>query len=874
ITPGVALNDRLLEDGKNNFLCGIFLETNKQSKQCKEEPTIDNISGGISFLDISTGEFYVAEGSGNYLKKLIDTFTPSEIVLAKNQRNIFTNIFGDRFFLTPFEEWVFKEGFAMELLVKHFKTKSLKGFGVDDLHIGLIAAASCLYYLIETKHELSEHVSRLNRVVENRYVWLDKFTIRNLELLEPNVLRDNPAYREEDFSLYGVLNRTSTAMGSRYLRRIITLPLNCKEEINNRLDYIEYLIRNKNIVEKLSQIFSSMGDTERLLSKIASLRAQPREVEQLKFSLERIQELKSWLGEIGGKENKGNAEAIAESEESKKNNFEYNIVDTNPLAVLKEEDIIFRKWLQKLDPCRDLHEKISHTLQENPATSVQKGSVIAKGVSRELDELREIAFSGKNYLASVQKKEIERSGIASLKLGFNNVYGYYLEVTHAHKEKVPSDWVRKQTLTTGERYITEELKLYEQKVLVAQEQILTLENKIYEELLVFINTFIKRIQINAHAVAFMDVMCSFAKVSLEYKYVRPEILENSNIEIIQGRHPVIERNMPLGENYVPNDVFLDEKTCQIIMITGPNMSGKSAVLRQTALIVLMAQIGCFVPANSLRFGLVDKIFTRVGATDNIASGESTFMVEMNETANILNNITSHSLVLLDEIGRGTSTYDGISIAWAIAEYLHEEPTRKAKVLFATHYHELNQMANYFPRIKNYHVKVKEMDGQIIFLRTLETGGSEHSFGIHVAQMAGMPKFVLQKAEDILESLEKSREGQKLKMGMAFNTKRGKLEEQLTFPKISLGDSVQWRQEGENKNISHSKEVEEGKMEGKEELKQGVEGSKKPYQLSFIQLEDPLIEKIKEDILNMDIDRLTPMEALNKLHAIKILLKKQ
>lgn len=774
ITPGVAFNDKLLENGSNNFLAAVHILGSKEL--------------GISFLDVSTGQFFVSQGSDIYVKKLLQNFKPSEIIIQRNQIHVFKKNFGDSYYITTFDDWVFKSGFANELLCKHFKTNSLKGFGVDSLPEGLIAAAACLHYLLETKHENSSHITKISRIDEDGYVWLDGFTMRNLELLDSSGV--------EGKSLASILDKTQTPMGARLLKRWISLPLYNIEKIQERLDLVEFFVNENQLNNEIKTILSQIGDMERLVSKIAVLRASPRELEKLKHILLQIKQLKS-LGE--------------------------EVANT-----------AFKDILNHLDACDALYEIIDKSLQEEPAVSIQKGQVIATGLNAELDDLRALSFSGKDYLIKIQQQEIARTGISSLKLGFNNVFGYYLEVTHAHKDKVPSEWIRKQTLTSGERYITEEIKSYEQKVLSAEEKILNLENQLYMELLQSILLFMKNLQIDAQYLANLDVIISFANVSIENNYVKPLLNMSSSIDIVQGRHPVIEKSLAVGEAYIPNDVYLDTDSQQIMMITGPNMSGKSAVLRQTALIVLMAQMGCFVPAFSANLGLIDKVFTRVGASDNISSGESTFMVEMNETANILHNISDRSLVLLDEIGRGTSTYDGISIAWAIAEYLHEHAACRAKVLFATHYHELNALANEFQRIKNYHIHIKEIGNEVIFLRNLLSGGSEHSFGIHVARMAGMPAPVLSRAEEMIEILESTRTGQK-----------------------SSEDAI---------NALKQKYRQKGVEEEKNSSVKSVNNA--PYQLSFIQLDDPLLAEIKEEILSTNIDELTPVEALMKLHAIK------
>lgn len=868
ITPGISLNDRLLENGKNNFLCGLYpgqagpagwgASLRQAASKKKSKPAQEM---GISFLDVSTGEFFVAEGNMEYIHKLIDNFQPSEIVMPRDYRDEFFRLFGNRYYVTVFEDWVFKPDFARELLLKHFKTNSLKGFGVENMVAAQIAAASCLHYLIESKHEQSSHISSLQKIVESRYVWMDAFTLRNLELLQPSSTAVDDSKAAEN-SLWAVLDKTSTPMGSRLLRRMICLPLKDKDQLEERFDYVQTLVENREAADFLEDKFSQIGDLERLLSKVAAMRALPREMLQLKNTLGILAGIKTW-GE----------------------------------TALSEIPLL-QAWAASLDECSQLHDYLAKSIDPDAPALLSKGGVVASGVDAELDELRRIAYSGKEYLAELLQRESRQSGISGLKLGFNNVYGYYLEVTHSFKDKVPAEWVRKQTLTNAERYITQDLKEYEEKVLTAQDKITTVEAALYQKILEYSSTFIKRIQESVQKIASFDVMLSFAKVAAQNKYVRPQLMDSYDLEIIQGRHPVIERHIPAGQKYVPNDIRFQKEGCRIMMITGPNMSGKSAVLRQTALIVLMAQIGCFVPAEAARIGLVDKIFTRVGATDNLASGESTFMVEMNETANILNNLTDRSLVLLDEIGRGTSTYDGISIAWAIAEYLHDIPKRAAKVLFATHYHELNQMAARFPHIRNYHVRVKEMDGQVIFLRTLAEGGSEHSFGIHVAQMAGMPRFVVERAEEILGSLEKGgvQGGQQRAILPGLNrvvTGSDGTEGDVTGMMKDSGQAEASGCQGDGEASSETcfGEDIDGQMVGDEatfdspERKMtGKRGDRtmqpsekevhKPYQLSFIQLDDPLLEKIRDEIMDLDINSLTPVQALNKLDEIKRLLGKK
>ncbi len=757
VTPGVSLNDNVLEQKENNFLAAVHL-TNGLS--------------GISLLDISTGEFFVARGNKDTIDKLLQGFAPSEVIIQRQKRQTFLETFGDRFYLTFFDDWVFTEDFGREILLRHFKTASLKGFGVEELTEGIIAAGAAIHYLYETHHDKLEHISKVRRIDEGKYVWLDRFTIRNLELIQPLSPWGN--------ALLDIIDKTDTPMGARLMRRWLTLPLKEKGAIEERLRVVEFLSTHTETADQLRPELKKLGDLERLISKVATYRVSPRELKQLEKALHSVTRIKTLCSETG-------------------------------LPVLQ-------KMAEQMNPCSLLTNRLERELKEDAPAAVNKGNVIADGVSKELDELREIAFSGKDYLAQLQQRESERTGIPSLKVGYNNVFGYYLEVTNTHKDKVPESWHRKQTLTNSERYITEELKEYEQKILGAEDKIQILEQQLFEQLVQFTATFIQPVQLNAGLMATLDCLVSFATVSKENHYHRPEITEEYAIDIKEGRHPVIEQNLPQGEQYVANDVYLDNKKQQIIILTGPNMSGKSALLRQTALIVLMAQMGCFVPAAKAKIGWVDKIFTRVGASDNISSGESTFMVEMNETASILNNISNRSLILLDEIGRGTSTYDGISIAWSIVEYLHNHPAYRSKVLFATHYHELNEMAASLPRIRNYHISIKEVGNKIIFLRKLKKGGSAHSFGIHVAEMAGMPPKVLKRAKELLKVLEKTHSHQEL-------------EEELHH--VPTADD---------------------------------------YQLSFIQLDDPLLQQIKQDILNTDIDTLTPVEALMKLNEIKKLLK--
>jgi len=758
VTPGVSINDKVLEQRENNFLAAIHL-TDKQS--------------GIAFLDISTGEFYIAEGNYEYLDKLFQNFKPMELVIQKGKTQAFKQNFGEKMLLTQLDDWVFKTDYTRELLTKHFHTKSLKGFGVEDLPLGIIAAGAALHYIYETQNHKIQHITKISRIEEDLYVWLDKFTIRNLELIHSS--------NENAVTLLDVLDETQTPMGSRMLRKWILMPLKEKSLIDKRLSVVEYLINNQDFTYRLTDILKQMGDLERMVSKIATGKINPREALQLATSLRAAEQLK----------------ALCE----------------------KAQSPILKEIADKLNPCVNVCKRIEKEIREDPPVVPSKGGIFQRGVNAELDELTDLATNSRGILADIQQREAEKTGINSLKIGFNNVFGYYLEVTNTYKSKVPAEWTRKQTLTGSERYITEELKELETKILTAQEKILEIEVRLYNELVVSLADYIPIIQNNARLAARLDVLNAFAYCAVQYQYTKPTISNFQSIDIKDGRHPVIERQLPPEEPYIANDIYLDTDKQQIIVITGPNMSGKSALLRQTALITLMAQMGCYVPARECTIGIVDKIFTRVGASDNISTGESTFMVEMNETANILNNVTNRSLVLLDEIGRGTSTYDGISIAWSIAEYLHENPLHHAKVLFATHYHELNDMAAQFPRIKNYHVSVKELDNKVYFLRKLEEGGSEHSFGIHVARMAGMPPAVLRRAEEILKQLEDSR--------------------------------ARREEKGEEVHIEKPKDD--------------------SYQLSFINLDDPLLLEVKETIVGLDINSLTPVEALMKLNEIQGLL---
>ena len=757
VTPGVALNDEVLQAKRNNFLAAIHFGKK-------------NI--GISFLDVSTGEFLTAQGNAEYIDKLLQNFSPSEILIQKQFKQRFRDIFGEQFYTFYLEDWIFQNDFANEILHNHFKIKSLKGFGIDDLAEGIISAGAVMHYLSETQHHKLEHITNIHRVIEGNYVWMDKFTIRNLELYYAN--------SAQAVTLLDIIDKTISPMGGRLLKRWLALPLKNIEEIQKRHEIVKYFIENETFFDQINFQIKQISDLERLISKVATGKINPREVILLKNSLKAINPIKE----------------IAHQSKNK------------TLQSLGGE----------IDSCINLIDEISKTLQEDAPVNINKGNAIATGVSEELDELRNISNSGKEYLDGIVIREKERTQISSLKIAFNNVFGYYIEVRNTHKDKVPEEWIRKQTLVSAERYITEELKEYETKILGAQEKIGKIELELFTDLLRFILPFIQKVQKNAQIVAQIDCLSSFAKLASSNNYVRPIIDESTDIEIKNGRHPVIEKQLPVGEEYIANDLVLNRNQQQIIMITGPNMSGKSAILRQTALIVLLAQMGSYVPAQNARIGMVDKIFTRVGASDNISMGESTFMVEMNETASILNNLSDRSLILLDEIGRGTSTYDGISIAWAIAEYVHEHPA-KAKTLFATHYHELNDMSETFERIKNFNVSVKELKDKVIFLRKLVPGGSKHSFGIYVAKLAGMPTPVIHRANKMLKRLEKS----------------------------------------------HASE------DMQEKLKQATE---EDLQLSFFKLDDPLLEEIKEEILTTNIDTLTPIEALMKLNEIKRMLVKK
>ena len=759
VTPGVSINDNILNYRENNFLAAVHFGKG---------------ACGVAFLDISTGEFLTAEGSFDHIDKLLNNCAPKEVLFERGRRGMFEGNFGSKFFTFELDDWVFTETTAREKLLKHFEVKNLKGFGVEHLKNGIIASGAILQYLIMTQHTQIGHITSLARIEEDKYVRLDKFTVRSLELMG--------SMNDGGSSLLDVIDKTISPMGARLLKRWMVFPLKDVKPINGRLDVVEYFFRKPEFKGVIEEQLHLIGDLERIISKVAVGRVSPREVVALKVALQAIEPIK---------------EACMDADNASLNHIG-----------------------GQLDICRSIRDRIEREINNDPPLLVNKGGVIKSGVNAELDELRRIAYSGKDYLLQIQQRESELTGIPSLKIGYNNVFGYYIEVRNVHKDKVPQEWIRKQTLVNAERYITQELKEYEEKILGAEDKILVLETQLYAELVQSLSEFIPAIQTDANQIARLDCLLSFATAARENNYIRPVISDDEVLEIHQGRHPVIEKQLPIGEKYVANDVMLDSSTQQIIIITGPNMAGKSALLRQTALITLMAQIGCFVPAESAHIGLVDKIFTRVGASDNISVGESTFMVEMNEAADILNNLSPRSLVLFDELGRGTSTYDGISIAWAIVEYIHEHPHAKARTLFATHYHELNEMEKSFKRIKNYNVSVKEIDNKVIFLRKLERGGSEHSFGIHVAKMAGMPKSIVKRAGDILKQLEKDN-----------------------------------RQQG----IAAKPMVEVGETRG-------------GMQLSFFQLDDPVLCQIRDEILNLDVNNLTPLEALNKLNDIKRIVK--
>ena len=755
VTPGVSMNDEVLHSKSNNFLASVYFG----KKQI-----------GVSFLDVSTGEFLTAQGNDEYIDKLLQNFNPSEVLIPKIHKNNFRETFGEEYHHFYLEDWIYKEDYAMETLTNHFQTATLKGFGIEELSEGIIASGAILYYLSETQHNKRQHITTIQRIAEDAYVWMDRFTIRNLELYH--------SYNPSAVTLLDVIDKTLSPMGGRLLKRWMALPLKDSKKILSRHEVVGYLKNNQEILKSIQFQIKQISDLERLISKIAAGKVTPREVVYLKDSLDAILPIKA--------------------------------------LALESEQKSVKTIGQQLDSCDVLRAKIEATLNQEAPVAIAKGNAIAKGINAELDELRMISNSGKEYLEGIETRESERTGISSLKISFNNVFGYYIEVRNTHKDKVPTEWIRKQTLVNAERYITEELKEYETKILGAEEKIYKLEVALFEQLVSWIATYIKPVQINASLIAQVDCLTSFAQLAIDNKYVCPELHDGFELDIKNGRHPVIEKQLPLGVPYVANDVFLDRTTQQLIMITGPNMSGKSAILRQTALIVLLAQMGSFVPAESVKMGVVDKIFTRVGASDNISMGESTFMVEMNETASILNNLSDRSLILLDEIGRGTSTYDGISIAWAIAEFLHEHPTQP-KTLFATHYHELNEMSELLPRIQNYNVSVKELKDTVLFIRKLVKGGSAHSFGIHVAKMAGIPQLVISKAQSILKKLEKNHSSD------------------------ALAD---------------------------------IKAEKAEMQMSFFNFDDPLLEEIKDEILTLDLNTLTPIEAMMKLNEIKRMLTKK
>lgn len=754
VTPGVSINDHILDHRENNFLASVHF---------------DKKMAGVAFLDISTGEFMTAEGSFEYIDKLLSSFKPKEVLFQKGKGTEFTDLFGSKYYTFTQDDWIYTEDAAEDRLLRHFGTKTLKGYGVQDLRYGVVAAGAILHYLDLTQHQQIQHVNSLSRIQEDQYVWLDRFTVRNLELFS--------SINEGAKTLVQVLDKTISPMGSRMLKRWIALPLKQITAINERLSVVEYFVAHPDEKETLQDLIRQIGDLERLISKVAVGRINPREVGQLKNALMAVELVKECIGASG-----------------------------HP---------VLTRFAEQLNPCLSIRERIERELSNDPPMLVNRGNVIRSGVSEELDELRKLAYSGKDYLVQMQERESARTGISSLKISYNNVFGYYIEVRNTHKDKVPADWIRKQTLVSAERYITEELKDYESRILGAEEKILALEVRLFDDLVIALTDYIQAIQLNAVVIAKVDCLLSFAGSAVENNYCKPEMNETKIIDIRDGRHPVIEQQLPIGESYIANDVFLDQEDQQIMIITGPNMAGKSALLRQTALIVLMGQIGSFVPASSAKLGYVDKIFTRVGASDNISLGESTFMVEMHEAASILNNLSDRSLILLDELGRGTSTYDGISIAWSIVEYIHEHPQTKAKTLFATHYHELNEMEKSFSRVKNYYVSVREVGNKVIFLRKLVAGGSNHSFGIHVAKMAGMPPSVVGRANEILLQLE-------------GNSRKGSLSKPL----------------------------------------KGMAEKREGFQLSFFQLDDPVLKAIRDEIKSLDVNQLTPIEALNKLNDIK------
>ena len=756
VTPGVALQDNVLSHKENNFLAAVHF---------------GKASCGVAFLDFSTGEFLVSEGTVDSMDKIMSNFSPKEVLFEQGKRNVFQGAFGARWCTYEMDDWNFTEQTAYKRLLRHFGVKNMKGYGIDHLRSALIAAGVILQYLEQTKHTQLSHITTISAIEEERYVRLDKFTVRSLELLS--------TMNEDGISLLHVVDRTITPMGGRRLRRWMIQPLKSVREIEQRQDVVDYFFRHPDFRQLVLEQLQSIGDLQRIISKVDVGRVSPRDVAQLRVALEALPPIRE--------------------------------------ACLEADDATLQKMGEKMDLCEEIRDRIARELEPNPPLLVNKGNLIRRGVSEDLDKLRDIAYNGKEYLLHMQQREVERTGISSLKIGYNNVFGYYLEVRNTFKDKVPAEWVRKQTLVSAERYITQELKEYEEKILGAEERILMLETQLFNSLVADLQRYTQQIQTNAHLIASLDCLLSFAITAYEHNYIRPVVDESLVLDIHQGRHPVIERQLPVGERYVPNDVYLDNEKQQIVIITGPNMAGKSALLRQTALITLMAQIGCFVPAESARIGLVDKIFTRVGASDNISMGESTFMVEMSEASNIINNLSPRSLVLFDELGRGTSTYDGISIAWSIVEYIHENPKAHARTLFATHYHELNEMENTYSRIKNYNVSVREQEGKVIFMRRLERGGSEHSFGIHVAKLAGMPSAIVKRADSVLHQLEASKNSE-------------------------VGGSIQ---------MSH-----------------GHEGA----QLNFFQLDDPVLAQVRDEILHLDVNNLTPLEALNKLNDIKRIVK--
>lgn len=766
VTPGISYNDNILHNKSNNYLAAIHYA--------------DKDELGVALLDISTGEFLVAEGNSAYIDKLFQSFKPAEVLCTRGKAKHFSSQFSEQYYQFALEEWIFAYDYAYETLTKHFSTLSLKGFGIEGMRNSIIAAGACLHYVYDTQHHNIQHITAIARIEEEQYMWLDKFTLRNLELVH--------SVHEQATTLFDVLDCTHSPMGARLLRKWILLPLKERALILERQYLVKTLIENTQYFYSLEEQLKNIGDLERLISKVALQKVNPREIVQLSRALKAISKIQQDATEIN--------------------------------------DSALNAITDRINPCQSLIDKIDTSIQNDPPVLIQKGNVIAEGINEELDSLRKIAFHGKDYLLDIQKRESERTGISSLKVSFNNVFGYYLEVTHAHKDKVPTEWIRKQTLVNAERYITPELKEYEEKILGAEEKINVLEAQLYHDLVLSIGEYIRPIQVNAHVIAQLDVLSSFAFVSSRNEYTKPEISDETVLNIEAGRHPIIEQRLPVGESFIPNDVYLDQIEQQIIIITGPNMSGKSAILRQTALITIMAQMGCYVPAKSARIGIVDKLFTRVGASDNQSTGESTFMVEMNETASILNNLSDKSLVLLDEIGRGTSTYDGISIAWAIAEFIHDHSKAKARTLFATHYHELNEMASQMQRIKNYNVSIKEMDNKIIFLRKLVPGGSEHSFGIHVAKMAGMPNFVIKRGNEILQQLEKQRSDDPTAKGL--------------HKKKSRYDSYR---------IQNSE-----------------------FQLNMFSIDDPILIKIRDSLKDLNVNELTPVEALMKLDDIQRLLK--